>query len=683
MKRIIITFFLSLSTFFSLIPPNIKTNAQAEKPAFLVSKSAKWIDFSEKTAEVTLNITAQNNPTTKADIVFVVDNSSIMKISDINNVKTAITEFSDKMLSDPLYKDRINIGIVSYSKHAKAVQHLTNLSTVIKSKLSEESSLFPDTTTATNIQDGIKCAHEMLDLSNSSQKYIFVISGNMPTNSFKITDGNFNGATASVVCRSNGNVHAIKLSYESFTPTECDYNTLAGNSGAFVMVTRQTVQKDIYLSCPDHPDKQVKGTYSYEVKNNLDATVFEAQKAKSDGISVFTIGYGLDSLKNNDNATTTLTEIAQKDCFINAMKSKESVLGAFNALFERIKSLLIQENNITVLDNITDIKIGGINAECSIIDGSIINVNNIGTVVENDGKITWNLKCYAPFTATIKYTVKVNTPLPLNNNAVVFPRASLTYTPDGSDSAINAQSDISIINYYVVRFLSYSEDSDGKLFEIATLEETVLNGDIVSAPPISDTKGYELYWPQSSYNIVNDNLTITAIAKKKIFPVCFYDYDGKPIGDVQMVPYLESAKEPQIPLSADKEFTSWDTESWQKVTEKLEVMPVFEQYYFVTFKDYYGNIIKTEPVKYGQSATSPKSEEITGYEYIGWDNDFTYVSSDITVTALYREIIIDDDIPTAGENPKTGTDFVGVIFALIATASVSTAFVIKKRNTQV
>jgi hypothetical protein len=60
--------------------------------------------------------------------------------------------------------------------------------------------------------------------------------------------------------------------------------------------------------------------------------------------------------------------------------------------------------------------------------------------------------------------------------------------------------------------------------------------------------------------------------------------------------------------------------------------------YTVTFKDYDDTVIKTQKVKYQDSATAPVNPTRTGYLFSKWDNSFSVVSSDITVIALYNKL---------------------------------------------
>ena len=59
--------------------------------------------------------------------------------------------------------------------------------------------------------------------------------------------------------------------------------------------------------------------------------------------------------------------------------------------------------------------------------------------------------------------------------------------------------------------------------------------------------------------------------------------------------------------------------------------------YTVTFKDYNGNILKTETVEEGKAATAPADPVREGYVFVGWDKAFSNVTGDLTVTALYEQ----------------------------------------------
>ena len=61
--------------------------------------------------------------------------------------------------------------------------------------------------------------------------------------------------------------------------------------------------------------------------------------------------------------------------------------------------------------------------------------------------------------------------------------------------------------------------------------------------------------------------------------------------------------------------------------------------YTVTFKDWDGTTLKTQTVEEGSSATAPSNPSRQGYEFTGWDKDFSNITSDIIITAQYNKLI--------------------------------------------
>ncbi len=81
--------------------------------------------------------------------------------------------------------------------------------------------------------------------------------------------------------------------------------------------------------------------------------------------------------------------------------------------------------------------------------------------------------------------------------------------------------------------------------------------------------------------------------------------------------------------------------------------------YTVTFKGKDGSTLKTETVDKGSSATAPTAPTIPGYEFTGWDKDFSNVTANLTVTAKYQVITYNITYElnggTNGSNPATYT----------------------------
>ena len=59
------------------------------------------------------------------------------------------------------------------------------------------------------------------------------------------------------------------------------------------------------------------------------------------------------------------------------------------------------------------------------------------------------------------------------------------------------------------------------------------------------------------------------------------------------------------------------------------------QYFTVLFKDKDGEVLKREKVGKGHRATPPIIEDIEGYNFLGWDKDFSNITNDTEINALY------------------------------------------------
>ena len=80
--------------------------------------------------------------------------------------------------------------------------------------------------------------------------------------------------------------------------------------------------------------------------------------------------------------------------------------------------------------------------------------------------------------------------------------------------------------------------------------------------------------------------------------------------------------------------------------EWINTLPTYK----VIFKDIDGNILKEAIVREGYNAVAPFNPVKEGYEFIGWDQEFTNVTKDIVVNALYHiktyKIIYDANLNT-------------------------------------
>ena len=135
-----------------------------------------------------------------------------------------------------------------------------------------------------------------------------------------------------------------------------------------------------------------------------------------------------------------------------------------------------------------------------------------------------------------------------------------------------------------------------------------------------------------------------------MFTIEFIDWNGTILKKDKVAPY-SAATAPADPTREGYTFTGWDKE-FSSVTANLTVTAQYKiNRYAVTFVDWDEAILKKDSVDYGSAATAPADPTREGYTFTGWDKDFSNVTEDMTVTALYEkqepigpEIIITRDI---------------------------------------
>ena len=100
----------------------------------------------------------------------------------------------------------------------------------------------------------------------------------------------------------------------------------------------------------------------------------------------------------------------------------------------------------------------------------------------------------------------------------------------------------------------------------------------------------------------------------------------------------KSATAPEDPIIEGHIFKGWDND-FSKVLDNLKVTAVLEKEEFtVIFLDENQNQIKEEKVKYQESATAPTLDLEEGYELTGWSKDFTSVTEDLVLEPIVKKI---------------------------------------------
>ena len=176
---------------------------------------------------------------------------------------------------------------------------------------------------------------------------------------------------------------------------------------------------------------------------------------------------------------------------------------------------------------------------------------------------------------------------------------------------------------------------DGK--DVLATFTNVRHGDTVTAPEVSEKYGKTFVGWDKKFDVVTSDLTINAVYDVDTFTVTFKD--GEKVLETQTVEYEAAATAPDIARLSPPEgmhFAKWDKD-FSKVTEDIEVSAVYElNEYTVIFKNG-ETTLKTEKVKHGDSATPPNNPPDTPTaKFVGWDKSFDNVTSDLIVNAKFE-----------------------------------------------
>lgn len=164
----------------------------------------------------------------------------------------------------------------------------------------------------------------------------------------------------------------------------------------------------------------------------------------------------------------------------------------------------------------------------------------------------------------------------------------------------------------------------------------VTHGDTVTAPEVPEKDGKTFSKWDKDFSKVTSDLTINAVYDVDTFTVTFKD--GEKVLETQTVEYEAAATAPDTARLSPPEgmhFAKWDKD-FSKVTEDIEVSAVYElNEYTVTFKNG-ETTITTKKVKHGFAATAPNVYDTATKKFVGWDKSFDNVTSDLIVNAKFE-----------------------------------------------
>lgn len=166
--------------------------------------------------------------------------------------------------------------------------------------------------------------------------------------------------------------------------------------------------------------------------------------------------------------------------------------------------------------------------------------------------------------------------------------------------------------------------------------EKVKHGSAVTAPEVPKKDGKTFKGWDKGFSNVTSDLTINAVYDVDTFTVTFKD--GEKVLEIQTVEYEAAATAPDTARLSPPEgmhFAEWDKD-FSKVTEDIEVSAVYElNEYTVIFKN--GETTITRKVKHGFAATPPNVVDTATKKFVGWDKSFDNVTSDLIVNAKFEK----------------------------------------------
>lgn len=166
--------------------------------------------------------------------------------------------------------------------------------------------------------------------------------------------------------------------------------------------------------------------------------------------------------------------------------------------------------------------------------------------------------------------------------------------------------------------------------------EKVKHGSAVTAPEVPKKDGKTFKGWDKDFSNVTSDLTINAVYDVDTFTVTFKD--GEKVLEIQTVEYEAAATAPDTARLSPPEgmhFAEWDKD-FSKVTEDIEVSAVYElNEYTVIFKN--GETTITRKVKHGFAATPPNVVDTATKKFVGWDKSFDNVTSDLIVNAKFEK----------------------------------------------
>lgn len=140
------------------------------------------------------------------------------------------------------------------------------------------------------------------------------------------------------------------------------------------------------------------------------------------------------------------------------------------------------------------------------------------------------------------------------------------------------------------------------------------------------------------------------------YTVRFLDWNDAELS-VQQVFEGEDATPPANPYRAGYTFLGWEG-VWTAVTQNQDVKATYKAgettYYRVRFYDYDETLLSEAQVASGTAATPPANPIRDGYDFVGWDKPYDYITSAVDIHAQYAKQMIPTVYVSTGGTDSPG-----------------------------
>ena len=216
-------------------------------------------------------------------------------------------------------------------------------------------------------------------------------------------------------------------------------------------------------------------------------------------------------------------------------------------------------------------------------------------------------------------------------------KAYVDINQDSTNRVINQQQTTSVANY--------TADVTNYMSDLTSVEVTAANNNW-------SRNTFELYelWIDVDYDYTASTT----------YTVTFKDYDGSII-DTQTVPSGGNAT-PPTPTRTGYDFTGWSGGSYTNVTSNVVLTAQYSiKTFTVRFLDWNNDVLDTQTVDYGGSATPPNNPTRDGYTFTGWSGNYTNVTADVDIIAQYTQNSSGGD-DTSVKNIKIGNSTISKLY---------------------